>query len=166
MKKIQLIMAMALLITQSGCHRDPSQNKIVGDWIEFRREERSGYVYTIGGVLNEPSLELSFNKNGQGTFFNPRLPEPKVELEYKIVGDSILEFGKPYEIIKAEKDTLILIRRNINSEKSIRDAKLFFLKKEKYDQLSESKKKELAGPKAKDNAYLERILERKKRQAE
>jgi hypothetical protein len=163
MKSIKLLIGLGLLLTLKSCAQD--QNVIVGEWVEVRREQRTGFVYNfLGGGPHEPSIEISFSDDGQGTFINTAIPvelEPKMIIEYKVLGDSLLVFGRLYELLKLQGDSLVLIRRNDSRFKSEDDFKFYFLRKEVYDRLSESEKKRLADPTEKDKAYLKTINEKR-----
>jgi hypothetical protein len=165
MKSIKLLIGFGLLLTLKSCAQD--KNGIVGDWVEVRREQRTGFVYNfLGAGPHQPSIEISFSNNGQGTFINTEIPveiEPKMTMEYKIIGDSLLVFGRVYEILKLKGDSLVLTRQTDSRFKSEDDFKFYFLRKEVYDRLSDSEKKRLAAPTDKDKAYLKTINEKRGR---
>jgi hypothetical protein len=156
-------MGLGVLLTMQVCAQD--KQKLLGEWIEFRREERTGFVYDAVGRKLEPSIEISFFDNGHGTFVNTQIPaeiEPKMTLEYNIARDSLLVFGKVYEIVKLQGDSLVLIRREDSRYASEDDFKMYFLRKEQYNKLTASERESLAAPGNKDVEYLKTIKPSKK----
>jgi hypothetical protein len=142
---------------------------LVGDWIEVRREQRSGYVYTIGGAFNEPSIELSFSKNGTGTFYNPQTPDPKSAPGYLLLGDTLLAWKDQNHITISDVETidqnnLVIIIRTFNNRKSDDlDLKCYFIRKHAYSKLTKEEIDKLKAPSDKDKIYLDKINERRNR---
>jgi hypothetical protein len=135
---------------------------LLGDWIEIRREERSGSVYTIGGQLNEPSIEFSFDKNGTCTFYNPHTPDPKSTHPYLLLGDTLLGWKgqirmRIADVVKIDKDDLIIVIRSTNGRKADHDLKCYFIRQEAFSKLTTEEKEKLKAPTDKDKIYLEKI---------
>lgn len=155
-----------LFWTMFSCHASGPSDWIVGEWVEVRQESRLGYVYnnTSGMMLNTPSIELTFQKNNFGTFYNPEIPEelePKATMPYILYGDSDLVFGRYYEVYKITPDTLILIHGFLGKKKAFKsdnDTKSIFIRKKVYDQLSETEKQKAKGPTEKDIKYRDSCI--------
>lgn len=156
---------IAFLFLLSYSSKGQTKNELlIGDWVEVRRETRLGYVFNCGGALNEPSIELSFRPDGYGTFLNHNLDEGKSETDYLFLGDTILVFGRINEIVRLDKDNLVLVMRTINKFRSENDLKSYFIRKARFDKLEKDEIDQLKAPTEKDIAYRDSCLMERRKQ--
>lgn len=153
-----LFLKAILIINVLSCQH-PKFALIIGDWIEVRRESRLGYIYTKGGVQLTPSIKLSFNRDGMGTFYNPETPDPEVKAEYKVYTDSILFFIRVNEIVKIDSHELVLIIRAMDKLRSDHDLKCTFIRKTFYHKLDTGHIRYYKSPTIKDLQYRDSILQ-------
>lgn len=167
MTKKQLILFFSLTLVNFVLGQT-KQELLFGDWVEIRREQRCGYVYTIGGAFNEPSIQLSFFKDSTGTFYNPQTPEPKSSQRYFLLGDTLLAFKgdgpiRITDVVTIDKKNLVIIYRWSNKRKDDNlDLKSYFIRKEEYLKLTKQEIDKLKAPTSKDKLYLDKINERRK----
>jgi TonB family protein len=166
MKNIFTALSLLLALTTFG--QKLSQN-VLGDWTEVRREQRSGFVYNIGGTFMEPSIELSFSQDSTATFYNPQTPEPKSLVQYLIIGDTLLALINQgyltiYDIEKIDNSEMVVIWRSNKKWKDDNlDQKQYFIRKDKFNKLTLTEKNFLKSPSPKDSAYLKEIIIRKQK---
>ena len=149
------------------CSAQSVRDNLIGDWVEVRREQRNGYVYTIGGALNVPCIQLGFRKDNTVSFYNPCTPDPEFFPQYLVIGDTLLAVKEDrliiFEILKSNTTDLILVWRvNKKYKDDFLDQKLYFIHKDRFDELTQSQKDKLKAPTEKDKGYLARILAQKK----
>lgn len=167
MKNTRLILFFNLILL-NFCFGQNKRELLLGDWVEIRREERCGYIYTIGGELNNPTIQLSFFGDGTGTFYNPETPEPKSSQQYFLLGDTILAFKgngpiRITDVVTIDKKSLVIIYRWSNKRKDDNlDLKSYFIHKDEYLKLTTQELDKLKAPLPKDKLYLEKINERRK----
>ena len=165
--KIKLLFLFTIIKTL--CIGQSVKDNLIGDWVEVRREQRAGFVYTIGGALNEPSLELGFRKDSTASFYNPRTPDPKSFPKYFNLGDTLLAlvdngYLTVFDIIKSNKTDLVIVWRiNKSYRDNDLDLKHYFIRKDTFNKLTQAQKDKLKAPTTKDTEYLNKILARKKK---
>jgi hypothetical protein len=132
---------------------------IVGEWIEVRRENRDGYVFNRFGRLNdEPGLELTFNTDGSGVFYN-KFMDLREPFQYRFNTETTLVIGqRRREVVHLDKSKLILIFRLIDAGTSDMDIKSHFIRKEHFQKLSDEVKRQLAAPTTKDLSYRDSLF--------
>jgi TonB family protein len=142
---------------------------IIGDWTEIRREQRRGYVFSIGGGFMEPSIELSFFKDSTATFFNPQTPEPKAIVQYLIIGDTLLALINQgyltiFDIEKITNSEMVIVWRfNKKGKDDDLDQKQHFIRKDRFNKLTPKEKNRMKSASLKDSTYLKEIIARKQK---
>jgi hypothetical protein len=140
-----LFFSTFLLWSCSENKKKSSKDLILGEWIEVRRDNR-GHL----GFREKPSLQLSFSKDGTGTFFNNLIPDSLVIRKYNFINDSTFFFITTNEIKMIDSKKLILVLRFNSKEQSELDLFCTFLKKEVYQSLSEEEKQKFQEQTSKD----------------
>ncbi len=126
-----LFFSAFLLWNCSENKKKSSKDLILGEWIEVRRDNR-GHI----GFDHEPSVTLTFNKDGSALFSDRFIDEINVKKKYRFINDSTLSFVGTNEIKMINSKELILVFKYKNDGESDLDCFYTFLRKEVYEKLS------------------------------
>ncbi len=167
MRTKKYIWIILLAICTTGFAQTKKQ-LIIGDWTEVRREVRNSNIYSFGGTLNEPSIQMTFTSNDTVIVQNSASIDSIGKAKFLFVGDTMLAtingpYLRIYEIEQLDKNKLIVTFRIFRSHKGDNDAKMHFIRTTRYKSLSKQEINNLKAPTEKDILYLKRINELRKR---
>jgi len=110
---------------------------------------------------------MSFGSDNVGSFVNRELEEieGRVDEKFFLANDTVLVFGRHFfEVIKIDKDNLVMIWRSMRHTRLDNDLKLYFIRKSAFGNLSNAEIEKLKAPTQRDYAYQDSCLNEKGKQ--